>query len=250
VIPVLIVDDERPAREGLRVRLEEAPDFRIVGEAATGRAAITQVLKLSPALVFLDISLPDMNGFEALLGIPSARRPQVIFVTAHDEHALKAFEVHALDYLLKPIVSERFEAALAVARTMHAQKLASKQLEELASALRGTAEEPLPEGTIDRLRLRDGSRIRIVPVETIRRIEACGNYVTIHAGERELLHRMTLTELAKRLPRRAFARVHRSAIVNVGEIAEIRRSSHGDGEILLRDGASVPLSRRYWDGLK
>jgi two-component system LytT family response regulator len=253
MIPVVIVDDERPARDGLRVRLEEVPDFKVVGEAASGRTAIAAVMKHAPALLFLDISLPDMNGFEALLGIPAARRPHVIFVTAHDEHALRAFEVHALDYLLKPIVSERFDAAIALARTMHAQRLASRKLEELASALGGSPAESRPavaDGTLDRLLLRDGARTHVVLVPAIRWIEACGNYVTIHTAEKELLHRITLTRMERQLPPRAFARIHRSAIVNVAEIADIRRSAHGDGDVTLRDGSVVPLSRRYWDALK
>jgi two-component system LytT family response regulator len=249
VIRVLIVDDERPARDGLRLRLERAEGFEVVGEAANGRAAIAAVQKLEPDLVLLDIRMPDMNGFEVLRRIPPVKRPKVIFVTAFDRHALEAFEVHALDYLLKPIVARRFDAALAHARSAHVQRLASRTLEELAAALRGNPVEGRAAVALDRLVVRDGARHRIVPVASIRWIESCGNYVTLHTGGRELLHRVTLTQLEGDLPPRAFARVHRGAIVNVAEIAEIRRSSHGDGEVVLNDGAVLRMSRRYRDAL-
>src|SRR5260221_291072 len=181
MIRVLIVDDERPARDGLRLRLERAPGFAVVGEAASGQAAIAAVLESEPDLMFLDIRMPDMNGFEVLRGIPTARRPRVIFVTAYDRHALRAFEVHALDYLLKPIVPSRFAAALEAARSEHAQRLASRTLEDLGLELGGVrGAEKLPAtGTLDRLTVRDGSRLRIVPVEAIEWVESCGNYVTI-----------------------------------------------------------------------
>jgi len=251
MIRVLIVDDERPAREGLRLRLETTPGFEVVGEAASGRAAIAAVLDLAPDLVLLDIRMPDMNGFDVLRGIPPARRPRVIFVTAHDEHALHAFEVHALDYLLKPIVTERLNAALDRARSAHAQQLASRTLEELAAALRGAPTAPVHgQPGIDRLLVREGSRLRIVPVAAIQWIESSGNYVTIHSGGRGILHRVALSRLERELPPRAFARVHRGAIVNVSEIAEVRTSSHGDGEVVLRDGTRLRMSRRYRDSLR
>ena len=256
MIRVLIVDDERPARDGLRLRLENTRGFEVVAEAASGRAAIAAIEKHEPDLVFLDIRMPDMNGFEVLRRIPAARRPRVIFVTAYDRHALEAFEVHALDYLLKPIVAKRLEAALEHAREAHTQRLASRTIEELAAALRDRPPAARYAGSVsgrdaplDRLTLRDGARLRIVPVATIQRIESCGNYVSIHTGGRELLHRVTLASLERRLPRRAFARIHRAIIVNVAEVAEIRRSSHGDGEVVLRDGTVLRMSRRYRDAL-
>jgi two-component system LytT family response regulator len=253
VIRVLIVDDERPARDGLRLRLERADGFEVVGEAASGRAAIAAILKLEPDLVLLDIRMPDLNGFDVLRRIPPARRPRVIFVTAYDRHALQAFEVHALDYILKPIVARRLNAALDQARSAHAQRLASRTLEELAGALRGGPGERAGAasraGALDRLTIRDGARFRIVPVTGIQWIEACGNYVTIHTGGRELLHRVALAQLERQLPPRTFVRIHRGAIVNVAEVAEIRRSSHGDGEVVLHDGTRLRMSRRYRDAL-
>jgi two-component system LytT family response regulator len=249
VIRVLIVDDERPARDGLRLRLERADGFEVVGEAANGREAIHAVLERQPDLMFLDIRMPDLNGFEVLRGIPAARRPSVIFLTAYDRHALRAFEVHALDYLLKPIVPRRFAAALEHARSAHTQRLASSTLDELGPALGARLAGPEAASrsarTPDRITVRDGSRLRIVPVEAIEWVEACGNYVTLHSGGREFLHRATLLEFGRALPARAFARVHRGAIVNIAEIAEVRLSPHGDGEIVLRGGGKVRLSRRY-----
>lgn len=252
---VLIVDDERPARDGLRVRLEKAGGFEVVGEAASGREAVAAVLEHGPDLVFLDVRMPDMNGFEVLKRIPAARRPRVIFVTAFDRHALEAFEVHALDYLVKPIVTRRFEAALQRAHTAHVQRLAARTLEELAVAMReeggagAGAAGAVPEPPLERLTVRDGARHRIVPIAAIQWMEACGNYVTLHVGGRKLLHRITLAELERKLPSRSFVRVHRGVIVNVAEVAEIHRSPHGDGDVVLRDGTFVRMSRRYRDAL-
>jgi two-component system LytT family response regulator len=252
VIRVLIVDDERPARTGLRLRLAQARGFEVVAEAASGRAAIAAIQRHEPDLAFLDIRLPDMNGFEVLRAIPEERRPRVIFVTAHDQHALTAFEVHALDYLLKPIASDRFEAALERARSEHVHRLASRVLEELSEGMRaGPSGRDAAAGpaTLDRLSIREGARVRIVPVASIQWIEASGNYVTVHAGGRALLHRVALTELERQLPPRRFARVHRGAIVNLAEVVEVRCDAHGDGEVALRDGTRVRMSRRYRDAL-
>ena len=260
MIRVLIVDDERPARDGLKLRLEKAAGFEVVGEAASGRAAVAAIARHEPDLVFLDVRMPDMNGFEVLRRIAPNKRPKVIFVTAYDHHALEAFEFHALDYVMKPIVAKRLDAALERAKQEHAQKLATKTIEELAAALRGDPTIPRTplrsegaptrgEATLDRLTLRDGHKLRIVPVEAIQRVESCGNYVTIHTQGKELLHRVTLSWLERRLPKRAFARIHRATIVNVTEVAEIRRSSHGDGEVVLKDGTVLRMSRRYRDAL-
>lgn len=260
MIRVLIVDDERPAREGLRLRLERAPGFEVVAEAASGRAAIRAVQKHAPDLMFLDIRMPDMNGFEVLQRIPATRRPRVIFVTAHDRHALQAFEAHALDYLLKPIAPRRLDEALMRARTAHAQRLASRTLEDLARGLRGhgapRTDDRVADGPgkasardLERLTVRDGSRYKVVPFSTIQWIEAFGNYVTLHIGGRGLLHRITLGELESLLPAKGFARIHRGTIVNVTEVVEIRPVSHGDCEVMMRDGAALRMSRRYRDAL-
>jgi two-component system LytT family response regulator len=267
MIRVLIVDDERPARDGLRVRLARHADFEIAGEAASGRAAIEEIERVRPDLMFLDVRMPDMNGFEVLQAVPSEQWPRVIFVTAYDQHALRAFDMHALDYLLKPIAQERFDRALERARAAHASRLASGTLESLARSLREAgagkyeAKTPSPDvaqehvtalqksATIDRLTVRDGERLRVVAVDTIRWAQACGNYVTLRVGDAELLHRIALAELERRLPARRFARIHRTAIVNVAEVAEILPISHGDYDVVMRDGTRLRLSRRYRDRL-
>jgi two-component system, LytTR family, response regulator len=248
LIRVLIVDDERPARVALRLLLEQVEGFELVGEAGSGRTAVAAALKFDPDLMLLDIRMPDMNGFEVLRAIPAARRPRVIFVTAYDRHALRAFEVHALDYLLKPITAARFEAALERARTAHSQRLAVKTLEELAAAVGGSVDPGsgrVRAGGIDHLTVRDGARYRVVATQTIHWIEACGNYVVLHTADGQLLHRMTLTQLERVLPANRFARIHRGTIVNVSEIAEIDPGSHGDAEVKLRNGETLSLSRTY-----
>jgi len=244
VIRVLLVDDERPARDGLRVRLERAAGFEVVGEAASGREAIEATVRLRPDLMFLDIRMPDLNGFEVLRGIPRTRRPRVIFVTAYDRHALEAIEVHALDYLLKPVVSSRFAHALERARTDHVQRVATMTLARLGAKL-DDAPQPPPAAQPGRLVVREGSRLHMVPFGKIQWVAACGNYVTIHAGGRPMLHRMTLGRLAEELPRDAFARIHRGTIVNLAEVVDVQLSPHGDGEVRLRSGEVLRLSRRY-----
>jgi two-component system, LytTR family, response regulator len=251
VIRVLIVDDERPARDGIRVRLEQATGFDVVAEAGTGRAAIEAVEAHAPDLMFLDIRLPDLDGFEVLRGIPTGRRPHVIFVTAYDRHAIQAFEIHALDYLLKPITPRRFADALDHARTAHASHLAARTLDQLSHGLRGDSTAEVPDdrsnetGPLERLLVRERSRTRVVRVADIQWIRSCGNYVTIRTGEREMLHRVTIARLAGRLPPRTFARIHRTAIVNIDAVAEIHPLTHGDYEVQMRDGATLRMSRRY-----
>lgn len=249
MIRVLIVDDERPARAALRLLLEAMPGFELVGEAGSGRTAIAAVLKFEPDLVLLDIKMPDMSGFEVLKAIPAASRPRVIFVTAHDRHALRAFEVHALDYLLKPITAKRFEAALEHARTAHAQKLATRTLDELMESLGGGEPAGARGRALDRLTVRDGERYRVVPIETIQWIESCGNYVVLHRADGDLIHRATMAQLERVLPERRFVRIHRRSIVNVGEIVEILPISHGDAEVRLKSGTALTLSRNYRSGL-
>jgi two-component system LytT family response regulator len=248
MIRVLIVDDERPARVALRLLLERVQGFEVVGEAGSGKTAVAASLRLDPDLMLLDIRMPDMSGFDVLKAIPAARRPRVIFVTAYDRHALRAFQVHALDYLMKPITAQRFEEALEHARTAHAQRLATKTLQELTRAMSEGPEPALGRtrgGGADRLTVRDGARYRVVATRAIRWVEACGNYVLLHTSEGDILHRMTMAQLERVLPEGRFARIHRGTIVNVDEIAEILPTSHGDADVTLRDGTTLQLSRRY-----
>lgn len=261
MIRVVLVDDERPARDGLRLLIERDPEFRVVGEAASGRAALAAIDTHAPDLVFLDIQMPDMTGFEVLSRVPAARRPRVIFVTAYDQHALGAFEVAALDYLLKPVAPKRLAEALDRAKNAAAQRIATATLQKLARSLGGEPfapdAMPRPGGrgraadaeALDRLTVRDGGSLRIVAVDRIRWARACGNYVRLRVGEREHLHRISMADLERRLPPRRFARIHRATLVNVAEVAGIRPLAHGDFEVEMRGGEVLRMSRRYRDRL-
>ena len=250
MIRVLVVDDERPARAVIRALMADIEGFEIVAEAGSGRAAVTAILKFEPDLVLLDIRMPDMTGFDVLRAVPAARRPRVIFVTAHDRHALAAFEMHALDYLLKPITASRFSDALDHARTHHRQRLASRTLEDMIRVVGGDAPALSGVGArrLDRLTVRDGEAFKVVPTAAIRWIEACGNYVVLHLAEVHIMHRATMAQLERALPDR-FVRIHRGTIVNVDEIVEIQPVSHGDAEVALRDGTRLQLSRKYRSGI-
>ncbi len=215
---VLIVDDERLARAKIRGYLEHEPDVEIAGECASGAEAVAAIRAERPDIVFLDVQMPGGGGFEVVDAVGAAAAV-VIFVTAHDQHAVRAFEVAALDYLLKPFDRARFRRALARART---------------------AVQPLR-----RLIVREGERIHLVPVEEVEWLEAADNYVTVHAGARELLLRETLARLEQRLDGARFARIHRRAIVNLEAIAEVRAQAHGDHVVVLKGGVRLPIGRSH-----
>jgi two-component system LytT family response regulator len=253
VIRVLIVDDERPAREGLRLRLEGRDGLEVVGEAASAPAALQLISKHAPDLLFLDVRMPGMNGFELLQRIPAAQRPWVVFVTAYDRYAIRAFEMNAIDYLMKPIVPRRLDEAIARARTARTHQFLARTLGSLAREFERAPEKPAPvppePGVVERLSIRDGDGYRVVPVERIRWIQAVGNYVALHVEGRELLHRATLQELERSLPSQRFARIHRGAIVNLAEVAALHPVSHGDFRVVLRDGTELRMSRKYRSAL-
>ena len=253
MIRVLIVDDERPAREGLRLRLEGRDGLEVVGEAASAPAALQLISKHAPDLLFLDVRMPGMNGFELLQRIPAAQRPWVVFVTAYDRYAIRAFEMNAIDYLMKPIVPRRLDEAIARARTARTHQFLARTLGSLArefdDAAEAAAHPPPREGAVERLSIRDGDGYRVVPVERIRWIQAVGNYVALHVEGRELLHRATLQELERSLPSQRFARIHRGAIVNLAEVAALHPVSHGDFRVVLRDGTELRMSRKYRSAL-
>lgn len=228
-IRVLIVDDEPLAREGIRGRLALAGGFEVAGECSTGPRAVERIRQGDADLVFLDVQIPQLDGFEVIERVGAARMPEVIFVTAYDEHALRAFRVRALDYLLKPIDGELFAEALRRARER---------------ILRTTAEPPRP---VTRLSLATPER-GVVFLETaeIEWIEAADNYVRLHArdGRVHLLH-TPLHALAARLGPAGFARIHRSRIVNLTQIAALRSCHHGEYEFTLVSGARILSGRRY-----
>lgn len=243
-IRVLIVDDESPARQRLRNLLRKEPDIEIAAEAANGPEALDALLLHEPELIFLDIQMPEMNGFELLHAMEAEGRelPLVIFVTAFDDHAVRAFEVHALDYLVKPVERERFSATLQRARTM----LTGRKSEELERRME-RIEQLLADRDSDTPRdsfvARKGERMIIVRSETIDWIESAGNYVTLHTANGDFLLRETMQSLERQLDPSKFTRIHRTAIVNVDRIQELSPSFHGDFFVTLIDGTQLTLSR-------
>jgi two-component system LytT family response regulator len=238
-IRTLIVDDEPLARQRLRKLLEADPDIAILGECGDGQDAVAQLQRLRPDLVFLDVQMPVLDGFgvlQSLQALAGQPLPVVIFVTAHDRYALKAFEVHALDYLLKPFDKTRFTAALERAKVQVRQGNAALLNERLHEMLE---RRPGPE----RLVVKSGGRIYFVRIEDIDWVEAAGNYVRLHVGKEEHLLRETLGALEQRLDGRRFVRIHRSTIVNLERIHELQPAFHGDYVIILHDGTELALSR-------
>jgi len=247
-IRVLIVDDEAHARARLRHSLRDEPDFEIIGECANGREALEAVRRNRPDLMFLDIQMPRLTGFDVCtqLGIEGMPLPFIIFCTAYDQYALKAFEVHAIDYLLKPFDRERFTLALNHARAQitHAQPgSADQRLTELLNALKVGAKQS------DRLVFKQDGRVILVPATTIDWLEADGNYVRIHCGSESHYVRETLAGLEAQLPADKFMRVSRSAIVNLDRIKEFQPLFYGDYAVILRTGTKLTLSRNYRDRL-
>lgn len=241
-IRALIADDEPLARRRVIDLLEEHLNVRVVAEAANGTEAVRLINDQKIDLVFLDIQMPGLSGFEVIDTIGIEQMPPVIFVTAYDEFAIRAFEVHAVDYLLKPFDRERFALAVKRAVRLIGRSGGAKQSSDIDNLLRTVNEtNPLP----GHLPVRVDGRTIILRIDRIDWLKAEANYVKIFAGRENYLIRSTLASMEKRLQGRRFARVHRSAIVNIEQIAEIEPHFHGDCHIRLRSGARVKLSRRY-----
>jgi two-component system LytT family response regulator len=239
-IRTVIVDDEPLARQRLRRLLEADADIELVGEADDGEQAVSELQRLRPDLAFLDVQMPVLDGFGVLQALGSDHPPVVIFVTAHDRYALKAFEVHALDYLLKPFDKARFTTALERAKQQVRQGSAAALSERLAGLLESVqGRRP----GLERLLVKSGGRISFVRVQDIDWIEAAANYVRLHVGKQEHLLRESMTALEKKLDPAQFARIHRSTIVNLERIREMQPAFHGDYVIILRDGTELALSR-------
>jgi two-component system LytT family response regulator len=236
---VLIVDDEAVARRRLRRYLAADPAMSIAGECADGASAVKQIETLSPDLVFLDVQMPELDGFAVLNALPATSLPAVIFVTAFDRYALRAFDLHAIDYLLKPFSRDRFTAALDRAKEHLAGRERDGRLAALLEQLRRTANAP------SRVAVPSGDRIVVVSWSTVDWIEAADNYVKLHVGSAEYLLRHTLAALEKELDAAQFVRIHRSAIVRIDCVAALFPESHGDFTVQLRDGVRLPMSRTF-----
>jgi len=248
MLRTLIVDDEPLAREGLRVRLTREPDVEIVGEAIDGVAAIDAILALTPDVVFLDVQMPGLGGFDVLERVSETHLPIVIFVTAYDQYALKAFDVHALDYLLKPFSDARFTLAMTRARQALASDADRDTDHRIAALLAArSAQAPPAKPYLVRLPVKDRDRYLLLRIDEITWIEAAQNYVQIHAKRGTFLVRGTMADLETQLDPARFARIHRSTLVNLDRVREIKPGWHGDFDVVLDDDTPLKLSRHYRD---
>jgi two-component system LytT family response regulator len=249
-ISALIVDDEKPARQRLRDLLEKHPGVTVAGECASGPEAVRLIREGRPELLFLDIQMPVMGGFEVIRQVGAALMPVTVFVTAYDAYAVRAFEASALDYLLKPYSDERFEQCLARAlvyvRTQRREEMSRRLISVLSEGEQGAqagARSSAP--YLERLLVKVGGRIIFLPTEDVDWIEAAGVYVQLHAAGRKYLHRASLSELEASLDPGRFIRIHRSSIVNILSVRELFPHSHGDYTAVLKDGTRLRLSRSY-----
>ncbi len=246
-IRTLLVDDEALARERLRALLASEPDVDIIGECADGAEAVATLERETPDLVFLDVQMPELDGFGVLAEARPARPPLVVFTTAYSEHALRAFEVHALDYLLKPFDRERLQVTLQRVRE-HLRLAQTGALNDKLNAL--LAEMRPPSQKADRLVVKSGGRVLLIRTAEVDWIEAADNYVNLHVGSESHMLRETMASLETRLDPRQFLRISRSTIVNLDRVKELQPMFHGDYVVILRNGARLSLSRNYRDKLQ
>ncbi len=258
-IQALIVDDEPLARENLRIRLRDVPDFEIAGECANGGEALRGIARHRPDVAFLDIQMPDLSGFEVIERTPPEILPVIVFVTAYDHYALEAFRIHALDYLLKPFDDERFAEALAACRARVEQgrraRRAGEEIYQLSGA--GATGAPRQDGRgkariaqPDRIVIKARGRVFFLKTDAIEWVEANGDYARLHSGERSYLLRRTMNEMESRLDPGIFVRVSRSAIVNFDRIQDLVPIAHGEYRVRLVTGAEIKLTRGYREKLE
>ena len=245
MIRVVVADDQPMARDRLVSLLAAEPGVEVAATAASGPEAVDCIRNASPDLVFLDLQMPGMDGFKVIETIGVERMPATVFVTAYDEYAVRAFEVQALDYLLKPFGRQRFQSALERARRHLAVERQGDMAERFAELLRSGRE---PGG--ERLLIKSGGRVSFVEVEAIDWVEAEGNYVRIHAGGQVHLMRETMNNLIDKIGAHRFFRIHRSRIVNIKRVKELLIAGGGDYQVVLRDGTRLGLSRLYRDALQ
>ena len=245
-IRALIVDDEALARERIRDMLHGDPEIEVIGECANGREALETIKKKSPELVFLDIQMPGKNCLDILDSLGPDCIPAVIFVTAYDQYAVRAFEVHALDYLLKPFDQARFKKALERAKAQITAGQRGEIGQRIMSALEQIKTRP---DYLERLVVKTNGRVFFVKTSEIDWLEAEGNYVRLHSGKESYLLRETITSLESQLDPKVFMRVHRSAIVNINQIQELQPWFHGEYRVMLNSGIELTLTRSYKDRL-
>ena len=259
-IRTLIVDDEPLARRGLELRLARHRDVEIVGEATNGREAFHSISSLKPDLMFLDVQMPGVDGFGLLRAVPTSMMPLTVFVTAYDQYALAAFAASALDYLLKPVDDARLDEAVNRARRYIATRSAQdhcEQLLKLLATLQNAPDlklddivAPRADATPGKIAIRDGNRIVRVDIDAIRWIDAAGDYMCVHTPDETHVLRATMAELEQRLDPRKFQRVHRSTIVNMVHVKELRPHQNGEYFLVLDSGQELKLSRSYRDKVR
>jgi two-component system LytT family response regulator len=263
-LKTIIVDDEALARRGLRYRLADTPDIELVGEARNGREALKLIDELAPDLVFLDIQMPGMDGFDVMRALNEDDMPAIVFVTAFDEYAVQAFEANALDYLLKPIEDERLAEALERVRKLKDQKRALKHKSSLLKLvgqitgesvrsmkdIREKGVSRMKKAEPPKLAIRDGGSTTWVPQDEIDWIDAAGDYMCVHSKGETYILRMTMKKLEQELDPEILQRVHRSTIVNVNQVREMQSHINGEYFLTLTNGHTVKLSRSYKDKLK
>jgi two-component system, LytTR family, response regulator len=240
-IRALVVDDEAVARRRIRRLLGSEADITVIGECADGASAVRAIATARPHIIFLDVQMPELDGFEVVQALKPRELPAIVFVTAYDRYALRAFDVHAIDYLLKPYTRERFRLAVSRARERLDRGGADAGLAALIDELRSR------QRYLARLAVPVGSRTALVDCAEIDWLEAADNYVKLHVDRREYLLRETLGTLEQRLDPADFARIHRSAIVRLDRIAALRPATHGDVHVELRGGGRLTLSRTFRD---
>jgi len=239
-IRALIVDDEQLARQRVRLLLGEEPDVEVIGESGDGFEAVDQIQATRPDLVFLDVQMPEMDGFEVLRRVPQAFLPVVIFTTAYDRHALRAFEVNALDYLLKPSTPARFKEAVQRARDLIANKQAGVAARGLLALL---GQPPTRAGQLSRLAVKTPGKVTFVELDQIQAIEAAGKYAVVHVGKVNHVLRESMTSLESHLPSQRFLRISRSVIVNIDQIQELQPMFKGENLVVLKNGNRYPTTR-------
>ncbi|MGP1283164.1 MAG: LytR/AlgR family response regulator transcription factor [Parasphingopyxis sp.] len=257
-IRAIIVDDEPLAIQGLQLRLEPHDDVEIVDTCTNGREAIRSVKTHKPDLVFLDIQMPGFDGFSVVQGLMDVEPPLFVFVTAYSDHAIRAFEAQAVDYLMKPVEDDRLADTLARVRERLAEKNSSEEITRLKEVLSevapDAAEDLAAEGEAPAasryeklINVKDRGQIFRVDVESIERIDAAGDYMCIYTGDNTLILRETMKDLEKRLDPRTFQRVHRSTIVNLDQVRQVKPHTNGECFLVLESGAQVKVSRSYRD---
>jgi two-component system LytT family response regulator len=243
----LIVDDEPLARDGLRMLLAADPEVAAVAEARDGREAVAAIRDRRPDIVFLDVQMPEMDGFAVVREIGAEQMPAVVFVTAHDRHAIQAFEINAVDYLLKPVTGERFGHALARAKA----RLQAHPSDEASRRILGLLETFAPSRRyVKRLAVRSAGKTVFVEIDAVDWIEAAENYVQLHAGRKSHLLHVTMGALESSLDPEMFVRIHRSLVVNVKRIRELEPALHGEYVVTLLDGVRLRSGRTYHEKLK